>query len=238
MFLASHPTALTASAVGKTPFPVLTAYKAKSFGLISAPNMHWSASIAFQFAGEAPEAANEAASPEGAEEVNPDVIEHSGEELKDPLGFEALISMLGKDMDLDMDHGGLSKITQVLQELTTHLDESHKQQSEGGKAHPVLKKVLSQRTHDRMVTALQKMYSDVPRQEINDQLHAVMALLNNLKVDPGMSAESLLEKTAMHLGIELTPDVFEDMKKHMGWAARLLGGMSPHVLGDDKAEEL
>lgn len=47
-------------------------------------------------------------------------------------------------------------------------------EGEGKKSHPVLKKVFSKRTHDKMVNVLQKMYKDVPREEINEQLHGVM----------------------------------------------------------------
>ncbi|CBZ55059.1 conserved hypothetical protein [Neospora caninum Liverpool] len=169
--------------------------------------------------------------------------EHEDEEHDDEddheADFESLIQMMGKDMNVNLPQNDMSKFAAVLKELTDHIDSAHKQHAEiAEKPHPFLKKIMSQRTHDKMVTTLQKIYTKVPRDEINDQLQAVMALLQHLKDDPHMSPKQLLEKTATHLGMPLTADMFEDMKKHMGWAEKFFGLFNPGELEEEKAEEL
>lgn len=150
--------------------------------------------------------------------------------------LESIISLVGKELHMSPG-ANMSKIAGVLQEITSHITSAHKH-ADKGKAPRLLKRVMSQRTHDRMVSSLQKLYHDVPRDEISDQLHAVMALMQNLKEDPDASPHKLLEKTADHLGIELTPEMFEDVQKHMGWATKLLNVLTPHLLSHFKGEEL
>ncbi|EPR61165.1 hypothetical protein TGPRC2_310790 [Toxoplasma gondii TgCatPRC2] len=193
-------------------------------------------------AGETPEETEAvvAATEQGAAEVDEATDEHEEDDDDDHRAdFESLLQMMSKDMHMDLANNDMAGVAKVLKELTDHIDAAHKHDPEAHEhKHPLLKKILTKRTHDKMVTTLQKIYSNVPREEINDQLQAVMSLLEHVKQDPNMSPKQLLEKTAHQLGMPLTPDMYEDMQKHMGWAAKLFQYIAPGGLDEEKAEEL